>query len=511
MLVRQSLFTLKKRTHHFVVCNITAGFVKGACITMAKRLIQYKLTVSHGVATRQADKVYASSNTERTWFRFHINHFDEFMKIIHDLNITPEMYTLEETPIYTPAVVEWKLKTDKSAYDYQQAIIDDYLIPEKPRSKLITFQTGKGKGLTLQLTTMQLKSRLLLQVKGMYCVKWEEEMKAVFDLKDDDVCVIRGAQSLQKLIEKAKEGCVRPKVIIMSLTTYQIWLNAYEDSELAASAFACAPDELCELLGIGIKAVDEVHMHFHQVFKGELYTHVPKSIAMSATLFNKDTFLRKMYEVMFPLLNRYKEMELDQYVDVTAVFFQYKDYTKIRTSPYGSTFFNSGSVEQSIMRHIPTLKNWLNLIGYTVDLGFMQITRPKKKLLIFAYLEDTINLIVGYLQDRYPQFVVNRFMGGDPLSNVMDSDICVSTVGSAGTALDLQDLTNVIMARDMSSAQANVQLLGRLRRLPDKYPVAMHYLVASNLEKSMSYNEEKRKLFADRVRSQSLHYSGITV
>jgi hypothetical protein len=61
----------------------------------------------------------------------------------------------------------------------------------------------------------------------------------------------------------------------------------------------------------------------------------------------------------------------------------------------------------------------------------------------------------------------------------------------------------------MSSAQASVQQLGRLRRLTsDNHPVAMHYLVASNLEKSMAYHEEKKKHFEGRVKSHSLHFSG---
>lgn len=471
------------------------------------KYIQYKQVPQHGQMVRVADKVFAASNPKRTWFRFHINQWADFEKALEKAWINRDAYGIVDTPYYKPAEVEWVFKTDKVPRDYQKDILANYLMHDEPRNKLISFQTGKGKGLTLQLALKELKARLLLIVKPMYCEKWKDEMHDVFDLPDKEVVVVRGSAKLQSIIDSALAGKTPAMATIVSLPTYQLWLKAYEESEELAklTGYNCAPDELNELLGIGVRAVDEVHMHFHQVFKSDLHTHVPKSICMSATLFNKDPFVKRMYETMFPVAQRYAELELSRYIDVTAVMYNFHKPELMRTVAWGSTFFNSGVLEQSIQDRVQTRDRWLELIKHIVDIGYMQVQRPKKRVAIYVYLQSTINLVASYLQNHYPDLKIGKYMGGSAKEEIREADICVTTVGSAGTALDIPDLTNVILARDISSTQANVQLVGRLRALPDNHPVQMHYLFAGNLEAPRKYHEEKKELFRDRVKSQTLY------
>jgi superfamily II DNA or RNA helicase len=504
------LCKIELRSHHFYISDIDSTAVKRVCLTFAMKLMQYKLVPQHGQVVKMPDRVYASSNAQRSWFRFHINSWEAFHKLLYDSNISLDQVQVIPTPYYTPEAIEWEMATTKQARDYQQEILDKYILTDEPKNKLITFQTGRGKGLTLQLAVKSLKARLLLVVKPMYCEKWAREMKDVFVLDDKDVMVVQGSKAVHVLLNKALDGQELPKVVILSLATYQLWINLYETSadEAKLAGYACAPDELCSVLKIGVRAVDEVHMHFHQVFKTDLHTHVPKSICMSATLFNKDAFISSMYELMFPKKDRFKELELKKYINTTAVIFNYAHPDRIRTSARGSTFYNSGVVEESIRSQPKTLNNWLKLITHCVEIGYMQVTRSTKRLVIYAYLQDTVNLIVRHLQQTYPSLTVSSYISGDSLSNILQSHITVSTVGSAGTALDIPDLTNVILARDIASEQANVQLVGRLRQLPDDHPVQMHYLVAANMETSWRYYQAKVKLFAPRVAKQTVHSWG---
>jgi hypothetical protein len=501
---------LRVRSHHFVVDKISSTTIKRVCLVFARGLIQYTLQPKHGQVVRHPHATFAASNPSRSWFRFHINHYKEFMSALHEAQVGESQYRIEYEGYYIPDTVQWTFKSDKQARDYQQDIMDNYLLKDEPRSKLVTFQTGRGKGLTLQLTAMKLKARLLLLVKPMYCEKWEKEMHEVFALGKDDVAVVRGMGPLRTLLAKVQEGKPLPKVIILSLITYQLWLKTYEESEELATmmGFPVAPDELCQYLKIGIRAVDEVHMHFHQVFRSDLYTHVGKSIAMSATLFSPDSFMTMMYETMFPKQDRYKELALIQYIDVTAVLYTYRRPEMIKTSPYGSSFYSSAAVEDSMMKHPPTFNNWLNLITHVIKQGFMAIKREKKRLLIYVYLQSTIALIVSKLIREFPDLDVRPYTAQDPLENILRADITVTTVGSAGTALDVPELTHVILARDIASPQANVQLVGRLRKLHDDHPVHMHYLVATNIETSHKYHLQKIKLFEGRVRSHKTEYYG---
>jgi len=97
----------------------------------------------------EPDRVYATRNVKQTEYRFHINSLDDFKLHLDRQGIGIDKLEVIIEPMYTPDVVEYKLLTDKTPYDYQQAAIDKYLLPEKPISKLVDFQTGKGKGLIL--------------------------------------------------------------------------------------------------------------------------------------------------------------------------------------------------------------------------------------------------------------------------------------------------------------------------------------------------------------------------
>lgn len=502
------------RTHHFIVDKITLPAIRLACAQLSRTLVQYKLVPHAGSLIREADRVFAASNPERSWYRFHINSLGEFKKQLDFAGVKYERIDEVIEPLYTPMVVEYELLTDKSAYDYQKNIIDNYLLPEQPYSKLVDFQTGKGKGLTLQLAVQQSKSRLLMIMRASYLEKWRREMHSVFKLKKDDIELVQGADQLRQLISRAKQGKVTAKIIMVGLTTVQMWINVFErdPQALIDGGWQCPPDELCEVLSVGVRAFDEVHQCFHQCFSVDLYTHAPKTISMSATLFTKDPFTMKMYALMFPAEKRFDSLPLTKYADVVAMLYYFNKPEHIRTTAHGSTFHSAGAMETSLLKHKPTLRAWCLLIEEALEDGFMKVKRPKKRVVIYVYLKEMVKELVRVLRMRYPQYRTESYIDKDPLDNILTADITVSTLGSAGTNLDIPDLTNAILARDITSVQSNIQLLGRLRELKsDDHPVTLHYISAANIPKSYEYHLEKVKTFKERVRSHRVIYAQTTV
>jgi len=498
------------RTHHFIVDRITLPAIKQACTTLSWSLVQYKLVPKAGSLVREADRVYASSNPERSWYRFHINSLPDFKKQLDYAGVKYERIDEIIEPLYKPIEVEYQLLTDKSAYDYQQNIIDNYLLPEQPYSKLVDFQTGKGKGLTLQLAVKECKARLLMIMRSSYLEKWKREMHSVFKLRKDDIELVQGSEQLKSLIARAREGKVTAKIIMVGLTTVQMWINVFERSPQALidAGYQCTPDELCEVLQVGIRAFDEVHQCFHQCFTVDLYTHAPKTISMSATLFNKDPFIAKMYELMFPAQKRFDSLPLTRYTDVVAMLYYYHRPDLIQTTARGSTFHSAGAMETSLLKHKPTLKAWCGLIQEALEDGFIKVNRAKKRVVIYVYLKEMVKELVKVLSQLYPQYRVESYIDKDPLDNILTADITVSTLGSAGTNLDIPDLTNVVLARDITSVQSNIQLLGRLRELKsDNHPVTLHYISAANIPKSYEYHLEKMRTFKDRVRTHKVIYA----
>jgi superfamily II DNA or RNA helicase len=107
-----------------------------------------------------------------------------------------------------------------------------------------------------------------------------------------------------------------------------------------------------------------------------------------------------------------------------------------------------------------------------------------------------------YLTERYTQLypdkVVNRYCEQDPFENLTEADIIVTTVISAGTAVDIPNLRVVVQTVCISSSVANIQTLGRLRKLVGK-DTRFCYLYAENLNKQRQYHQRRLELYSARV------------
>merc|ERR1712098_430540 len=111
--------------------------------------------------------------------------------------------------------------------------------------------------------------------------------------------------------------------------------------------------------------------------------------------------------------------------------------------------------------------------------------------------------IADHLAKRNPTLEVARYISEDDYEVLMESDISASTALSAGTGVDIPGLRYSLMTTNINSSQANIQIVGRLRRLkdwPDVEPDFM-YILARNLPKHMEYHEKKKKLLRPRVKS----------
>lgn len=360
---------------------------------------------------------------------------------------------------------------------------------------------------------LQMGMRTLLIIRPMFVEKWIQDIKRTYEISDEDICDVQGSKQLMNLLARAEAGTLTEKIIIVSNRTYQMWLKNYEMYGAASKelGYPCLPQDFCEFVQAGVRLIDETHMDLHLCSKIDQYSHVPYSIGLSATLITQDPFINKIYQVMFPMKDRYKELPLDKYIDVYAVMYRFEQPERIRTQEFGSTNFSNNAVEKSVMRHPATLRNYFKLIEFCIRDGFDRNPRKKKKLIIYALSGEMIDLMVKHFKALYPQYDVRRYMMEDAFDDLLESDICITTIGSAGTAVDVPNLTNTIVTISINSIQSNVQTLGRLRKLEEGIPVQMHYFVATDIPKSMEYHKNKMELFSNRAKSHNVVNSGFVV
>jgi superfamily II DNA or RNA helicase len=502
--------TVQIHSHGFTAFNLSARG-KWLCSQFARNYVQYGFVQQRGQYQRVGLKVFAAATEDRGEFRFHINTLERFKQFLIENQVDRYLVAWEQMPLQEGVDAEFIVKPNWIPKDYQVPVIE-YLNKSLPISKFVDLQTGAGKTACALLSIAERGKRVCIVIKPMYIEKWVDDVTKTYDISPDDIVVIRGSSQLMALLMLAKEGMITQKVIILSNKTYQNWIKLYEKyrGDTLDMGYACVPQQFFELLGIGVRLIDECHQDFHFCFKLDLYSNVPQTISLSATLINTDPFLTKMYELMYPRNERFEGMALRKYIDAYAVHYRFAKPESIRTEEHGGRGYSHGALEKSIMRHPPTKNNYFKLIEQLIEVSFLQVERPKKKLLVFAASIALCTQLAQHFENRFDGLRVKRYVEDDDYQNLFDSDIVFTTLLSAGTAVDIPNLTTVILTTAINSIQSNIQSLGRLRDLKDS-PTSFYYLVCTDIPKHMEYHFNKTLMLKERAKSFRDIFTGAVV
>ena len=351
--------------------------------------------------------------------------------------------------------------------------------------------------------TSKLATRTLIIVLPKYLEKWQSDITNILDVKPKEVLPIRGGKELKSLMMVSSEQDIEAKYILISLTTMQSLFNDFKDNGdgILDLEYPYLPEELCERLRIGTVIFDEVHQQLYSVFRALLHIHVPKVIALSATLISDDHFIDQMQHTMFPKEIRYNKVPINKYVKVNVYSYGFKDrelIKRIRTSVRGSNTYNQIEFEKSIARHPVMLKNYLDMIVRLLKMNYIDNKKENDTAIVFAGSIDMCTRITERLKKEFPTYDIRRYVEDDPYENVIEADIRVSTILSAGTAVDIPNLRIALMTNSIQSPISILQALGRLRQLIDR-DVTFCYMYNFHVPKQVDYHYRKKELFADRV------------
>lgn len=489
-------------THNFMVSRLTPR-AKSVMLAFTRINVQYGLVrMPGGKFMNAAVKVFASSTADREEYRFHINQYNDFKEHLTRNYITDNLISVDVKEI--PAGVESTIPTKENwiLRDYQIPVVDYLTKPADFRSRFVDLQTGKGKGLCSIKAIEHIGKRVVVIVKSMYVEKWVTELLSITTLSIKDIMVVKGGAQLQALISLGLDGTLDSKIIIIGNKTIQNWIKLYEQHRdgILSLGYDCLPEDFFEAVGAGVRLIDEIHQDFHLNFKIDLFTNVEKSISLSATLLNNDPFLEKMYKIAYPPNERYIGPALDKYIVAKAVNYSLKLNTVLQTTEYGSFVYSHNAFERSILRNKEVKDRYFQLIWNTVEIGFINSYIKGEKCAIFCSSVDMCTAVTTYLKQKYPYLDVRRYVADDPFENVIDPDIRVTTILSGGTAVDIPNLKTTILTIAVDSIQANIQTLGRLRKL-DKIKTQFFYLTCNDIPKHVDYSARKKKMLLERAES----------
>jgi len=347
----------------------------------------------------------------------------------------------------------------------------------------------------------KLQSRTVIHFKGGYVERWKNDLEETFNFKRGEFLIVRGSKDMIALQTMALEGTLKAKVIIITTATMRDYIKDYEESNGYSKVYPIAPMDFYPKLQVGFRINDELHQEFHNNYRIDLYTHVPKSLGLSATMTSSDKFKNKVYDIAYPLRQRHDGGGYNVYIGVTEVLYQMDQDVRIRYM--GAQGYSHTTYEESIMRHKGLLRNYLKIIEHAIYNRFVQHREEGQKALVFFARVDMCTLMVERLKKLYPELDVVRYVGseGDSYEDILDADITVSTIGSAGTAIDIKNLRCTFMSTAIDSRQSNEQVLGRTRPLKDWPDITPEFIYFScvEIEQHAKYSRNKKEYFNWKV------------
>lgn len=498
-------------SHHFS-CKAITPRGNNLCDLFGRKFVQWGVKFERGRYLRQAVKVYATKTADNYEYRFHINVYDQWLEHLkfNQVDIdTQVQITTEPYPESTD--IKLKVREHYTPREGQIPVIE-YMVADG-NNKLVTAQTGSGKTVMTWFALEKISKVAAIIVRPQFMQKLRSDIIEQTDCTSDDIIMVQGNAQLLKLLELAKYNELNCKFVIMSNKTIQIWYKQYEKLRdgIFDLGYECYPYELFSMIKAGIRIVDEVHLDLHLQCKIDLYTHIEHSISLSATLLSDDPFIRKMQEMLYPLKDRYDSGEVNKYIDTFGVTYALETMNGIRTTEFGSASYSQTAYEKSLMKNRPRLMKYLNMIDWILNESYFKVTREKKKFLIYVGSIMLAGVVTNFLKQKYPHLDIRRYCEDDPYENLLDPDIRVSTVLSAGTGHDVKNLVGVLLTIALSSIQANIQSLGRLRQLPDGHPVEFYWLTCKDIPKHLEYHKAKEDLMSKRAKSYKLLQSGFRI
>lgn len=356
--------------------------------------------------------------------------------------------------------------------------------------------------------------RIGIVVLPVYIDKWIQDVVKLHHATPKDIMVVQGSKSVRGLVAMAKDNELNSKYFIFSSRTLQEYISHYEENpEETVNQYGISPIELFPLLQIGSLLIDETHQQFHAIFKILLHTNVKYQVGLSATLISDDEVVSRVHKVVYTPKNTYDGVELDRYTDVYALSYSMSpDFARhIRTTNYGSNSYSHTAFEQSVIKASQVLRFYEALIDCTLKDFYIDKYETNDKCVIFVATVKLATMLTKRYSTMYPDKVTLRYCEDDPFKHLYEADIIVTTIISAGTAVDIPDLRVVIQSVSVSSPVANIQSLGRLRKLEDGKDTRFCYLYADNIPKQKQYHYRRKELFYDRVATHRSYKARVSV
>jgi superfamily II DNA or RNA helicase len=400
--------------------------------------------------------------------------------------LTPCAYTINDDTLYIPKGVNVSRYSTEKPVEYPD--IDDYdnmriihplITPRnKGQEDLIDFLTGEnefsitkeypqllmdadtGVGKTtctlFAATKLGMKTLIITHVTKIKR-QWMSACVNQFTFDDERMLDIEGSKYLDR-IYKDKDFSRNFDIFFVCHKTLQAWLMTHGANKFHA---------MFKNMKIGLKVIDEAHLHFKNIMFIDFFTNTYKTIYLTATAGKSQKEEDKIYQQVFKsCLSFGSGIHASDIKHVNYLQMNYKTKCTMAQLMTMRSFKGYGIDIFKFAKYM-FFKDKNNTAIQILKSIMDKCRSLEGKILIFVPLIDATEYVADYLRSLYPDKTVSainsRHSDSENENSKKYADIIISTIAGTSVGLDIKGLRVLICMEPYSSKITAKQLTGRLR------------------------------------------------
>lgn len=350
-----------------------------------------------------------------------------------------------------------------------------FLNDNSTMQKYLCLKTGQGKTFCAVKYVADNNERPIIFIdQDSLGKQWEQRILEYTDTLESEIYFISGKKSIDTLMKMTPEEINSIKFFICCHRTLTINIKNNKSSKEIADLF--------NKLNLTVKIFDEAHVEYMSIFKIDMITNL-KAIYLSATPERSDPTENKVYQNMFLTVKKFfpnvvnKDLQKDENKEYhNIIIYKWNSNPSAKNQFDCATKYGFSMAKYcNYLLEDKTYKKFEEFI-YSILFDFVLNNRRKKKIAILfgtnALIDKFYNNIINYIEKNKYKLKVGKFNGTikkeERIEILENSDIILTTDKSFSKGMDVKNLQILINTVPFSSSTKLTQVVGRLRRIPNK-------------------------------------------
>ena len=381
------------------------------------------------------------------------------------------------------------------------------LLTENERDlRLVDLYTGGGKSLIGMNAVCRIGKRTAIIVLPKYMDKWAEDIVKYTYTSKDRILLVNGSDMLVHIMNNIEEYKKNYDFFIFSMRSISNYISVYADNPFNTyefSKYPLPPEEFFTRLGIGTVLNDETHQEFYAFYRAMMYFTRDKTICLTATLTSNDSYMLRIQQSLIPTKCRISGLvQQPKYIEANVIKYYIKTFGRNlgrvceRRKMYNHIMWEQFILSNSILR-----SDFLEMILKYVKRDYLDRKTSGDKLLVFCAGVNMSKVIAQMLERELPKDLkIGTYIEEDKYEDALKLDVIVSTIISSSTAIDYPNLITTIQTVSLDSKIANIQSLGRLRRLEGKTTI-YDCIYCQDVPKQIGFNKTRVNILNEKCKS----------